>query len=130
MLLSQCHNVMVMNHSCESWSESLNHTCESWSWAWIVDFNIDLKLCWVIKTLQLEYDIFTVMTTRPRVWHRCRSHHGIMVTGDTGMGVVSKIQTWGHTMTHHYSVMGFWWVTSLSYFPEFFHIFKLNFSFK
>ena len=41
------------------------------------------------------------------VWHRYGSHHGISVTGVTGTGPVSKIQTWGHTATCHRGVMGF-----------------------
>ena len=32
-------------------------------------------------------------------------------------------------MTHHHGVTGFQQVTSLSYFREFFHIFKLNLSY-
>ena len=58
-----------------------------------------------------------------REWHGCGSHCGIMVMGDTGMGVVSKIQTCGHIVTHHHGVMVFWQVTSLSYFRELFLIF-------
>ena len=54
-----------------------------------------------------------------REWHGCGSHHGIMVMGDTGMGVVSKIQTHGHIVTHHHGVTVFWQVTSLRNFSLF-----------
>ena len=86
-------------------------------------FSFPLTLLWL--EIHLTFKLQEVF----RVWCRCRSHHGIMVTGDTGTGTVLKIQTRGYTMTHHCGITGFWWVTSLSYFPEFFQIFKLIFSY-
>ena len=103
------------------------------SWAflvWLFFFFLFTNNVYItLNTVQDINNIGNRHRTQTRVWHGCESHRSIIFMGDTGMGAVLKIQTWGHTMTHHHGVTGFWQVTSLIYFPEFFHIFKLIFSY-
>ena len=61
----------------------------------------------------VNFQSHCLKVSKYRVWHGYGSHHGIRVMGVTGMGAVSKIQTWGHTVTCHHGVTGFQQVTSL-----------------